>query len=51
MRLRAMEFSIEDSGTVLRECDDETDIFSSASVRIAILSPRVRESNRSDRLV
>jgi DNA-binding transcriptional MerR regulator len=61
MRLRAMGFSIEDLGTVLRECDDETDILNhlqrqknTVQQRIREdrdIVPRVRESSRSDRLV
>jgi DNA-binding transcriptional MerR regulator len=43
MRLRAMEFSIEDIATVLRECDDETDILNHLERQKNTLQQRIRE--------
>ena len=43
MRLRAMEFSIEDIGALLGECSDDADILDHLAKRKSFLKQRIRE--------
>ena len=46
MRLRQMEFSIEDIAAVLGECDDEADILNYLERQRNVLHQRIHPSHR-----